>query len=68
MHFTAEFSVNVTVKGTISGSSDTEMVVDIKLSWNDERIKNAQSKVSSYFEGDMQYSSPMNEIVSNGVI
>ena len=58
MHFTAEFSVNVTIKGTISGSSDTEIEVNIKLSWNDERIKNAQPKVSSYFEADIHYFNP----------
>ena len=54
--------MNVTIKGTISGARDTEMMVNIRLSWNDERIKNAQPKVSSYFERDMRYFNPLQKL------
>lgn len=60
--------MNVTIKGTISGSSATEMVVNIKLSWNDERIKNAQPKVSSYIEVNIHYFNRPNDIVSESII
>ena len=51
--------MNVTIKGTISGPPNTEMVVNIKLSWNDQRIKNSQPKVRYYFKGDIYYFNPV---------